>query len=272
MARVVAISSFLAHGRVGLGATVPVLQALGHEVIQLPTIILSNHPGHAQVAGQAVSPEHLDAMLDALAANGWLAGASAIITGYLPSPGHVSFAARAAREIRRLNPAAIYVCDPILGDDPKGLYIDPQAAVTIRNLLVPHADLITPNRFELSWLTGREVDRPGDCQSAAETLACRAVLATSIPAGADPAGARLLANVLIADGESLCLTTPRRHGVPHGTGDVLTALISGHLVCGPNPLGAAFKRCHGQLEQIVAHSVGREHLDLSPLTCVANLP
>ena len=272
MARVLAISSFLAHGRVGLGATVPVLQAFGHEVVQLPTVILSNHPGHARVAGQAISPEHLAAMLDALKGNGWLEGIGAVVTGYLPSPGHVGFASSAAEEIRRINPAAIYVCDPILGDDPKGLYIDPQAAAAIRDLLVPRADLITPNRFELSWLTAREVSNPGDCQSAAETLACRAVLATSIPAGTAPAGTKLLANVLVADGESLSLTTPRRQGVPHGTGDVLTALISGHLVSGPNPLRAAFERSHDQLERIVAQSVDREHLQLSPLTCVKNLP
>ena len=100
MARVLAISSFLAHGRVGLGAGVPVLQALGHEVIQLPTVILSNHPGHAAVAGQTIAPDHLGAMLAALQTNGWLADIAAIVTGYLPAPGHVQFAAEAVRLVR----------------------------------------------------------------------------------------------------------------------------------------------------------------------------
>lgn len=271
MARVLAISSFLAHGRVGLGASVPVLQALGHEVIQLPTVILSNHPGHAAVAGQPVAPEHLDALLAALEANGWLADVAAVVTGYLPAPGHVQFAATAVRLVRELSPAAVYICDPILGDDPKGLYIDPQAAAAIRDGLVPLADVITPNRFELAWLTGGDVTEPQGCRAAAETLACPAVAATSIPAGSDGAGGPLIGNVLIRNGDVLSLTAPRRKSVPHGTGDVLAALIAGHRASGV-PLDQAFTRAHGQLEGIVAASVGREHLDLSLLTCVGNLP
>lgn len=272
MARVLAISSFLAHGRVGLGASVPVLQALGHEVIQLPTVILSNHPGHAAVAGKPVTLDHLGAMLAALKANGWLANIAAVVTGYLPTPDHVQFAAEAVRLVRELSPAAVYICDPILGDDPKGLYIDPQAATAIRDLVVPLADVITPNRFELEWLTGRPVTEPEGCGATAETLACRAVVATSVPASSDGDGAPLIANVLVCNGEVSSLTSPRRNGVPHGTGDVLTALIAAHLASGTTPLNQVFANAHHQIERIVAASAGREHLDLSQLTCVANLP
>lgn len=271
MARVLAISSFLAHGRVGLGATVPVLQALGHEVIQLPTVILSNHPGHAQVAGQQVAPAHLADMRAALQANGWLAGVETVLTGYLPSPGHVVFAAETVRQVRDLNPRALYVCDPILGDDPKGLYIDDNAASAIRDRLVPLADVITPNRFELAWLTGLPVSEPAHCRAAAEALDCRAVVGTSIPSGSDGEERALIANVLVHDGEIESLATPRRPCVPHGTGDVLTALIAGHLASGA-PLNRAFAQAHRQLEGIVAASPGKEHLDLSRLTFVGNLP
>ncbi len=274
MARVLAISSFLAHGRVGLGATVPVLQALGHEVIQLPTVILSNHPGHPSVAGEAVTPSRLEDMLGALASNGWLGDIAAIVTGYLPAPGHVAFAAETVRHVRELSPKALYVCDPILGDDPKGLYIEAQAALAIRDRLVPIADVITPNRFELAWLTGEPVTDPVHCLTAAGTLRCKAVVATSIPAGTAGEGNPLIANVLIQRGEvpvSTTLTTPRRKGVPHGTGDILTALLAGHLASG-SPLEQAFARGHRQLACIVTASLGREHLDLSQLTAIRNLP
>ena len=130
MARILAISSQVARGTVGLSIIVPALHALGHEVIALPTVILSNHPGHAHSAGQPVAPHTLHKMLDALKANGWLTGINAVLTGYLPSIEHVAFAATAIKSAHAANPRkrVMVLCDPVLGDDPKGLYIDARAA------------------------------------------------------------------------------------------------------------------------------------------------
>jgi pyridoxine kinase len=133
LARVLAISSQVARGAIGLSAAVPALQALGHEVIALPTILLSNHPGYARFAGERVAAELLQRMLDALTANGWLASIDAVLTGYLPSPEHVSFARGAVEQVKQTRPRSIFVCDPVLGDDPKGLYIARDAAEAIRD-------------------------------------------------------------------------------------------------------------------------------------------
>ncbi len=89
MARILALSSHVAFGSVGLAVIVPALQWLGHEVIVIPTVLLSNHPGYARFAGDPVLPGQIAAMVDALEANGWLADTAAVITGYLPSPAHV---------------------------------------------------------------------------------------------------------------------------------------------------------------------------------------
>jgi pyridoxine kinase len=124
MARIMVISSRVAMGHVGLSIIVPALQALGHAVLEIPTILLSNHPGHAHVAGTRIDPQTLTAMVSALAANGWLTGLDAVLTGYLPTPAHVDFAAATVARLRALNGArpVVYLCDPVLGDDPKGLY------------------------------------------------------------------------------------------------------------------------------------------------------
>ena len=142
MPRVLAISSHVACGHVGLAAIVPALQALGHDVIALPTVLLSNHPGHAHVAGARVDPDQLRRMLGALEANGWLGDIDAVLTGYLPSVEHVRFAADAVAAVTQANPRAIVLVDPILGDDPKGLYIDVTAAAAIRDTLLPAATTI----------------------------------------------------------------------------------------------------------------------------------
>ena len=125
--KVMALSSQVAHGHVGLSAAVPVLHLLGCAVTAVPTVMLSNHPGWPHVAGHAVPPGDIDRMIDALEANGWLAGHDALLTGYLPGAGHVDLAARLIARIKALNPGAEIVVDPVLGDAPKGLYIDPAA-------------------------------------------------------------------------------------------------------------------------------------------------
>lgn len=263
MARILAVSSFLAHGRIGLMANAAAVQALGHEVLQFPTILLSNHPGYAHAAGERVSCALLMKMLDAMEANGWLGDISAVLTGYLPTASHVAFAQETLERVRRHSPAALYVCDPIIGDDPKGLYVDQLAAEAIRDRLVPVADVLTPNRFEISWLTGRAVGDPESTASAAAHLACQAVAATSIPQDANE-----ILNVLVAEGVTRTLASSRRARVPHGTGDVFCGLLTGLLATGLF-LPDAFVKADRVLQEVVTVSSGREDLDLAPLMHIA---
>lgn len=155
MARVLALSSHVGFGTVGLSVTVPALKALGHEVVALPTIVLSNHPGYPHTAGDKIPAVHLEKMLEALDANGWLRDTAAVFTGYLPTPSHVVAACSAIRLVRAGNASARIVCDPIFGDDPEGLYLDGATAAAMRQHLLPICDLATPNRFELAWLSGK---------------------------------------------------------------------------------------------------------------------
>ena len=159
MARILVISSQVVSGHVGLSAMVPALQAYGHDVLPVPTILLSNHPGLKPASGTRIEPATLDGIVQTLDQNGCLDRVDAVLTGYLPSAAHVAFAANAIARCRGRNPQLKVLCDPVVGDDPKGLYIDPAAAAAIRVTLVPIADIITPNRFELAWLTGHAVDR-----------------------------------------------------------------------------------------------------------------
>ncbi|MGA7115723.1 MAG: pyridoxal kinase, partial [Hyphomicrobium sp.] len=145
MARIVALSSLVARGHVGLRALIPALESFGHDVIALPTVVLSNHAAYPQVARTLISPDVLDAMAQAIEANGWFGRVDGILTGYLPSVAHVSFAEALVRRVRAANPAALYACDPVLGDEPKGLYVPEETARQIKQCLLPIADLATPN-------------------------------------------------------------------------------------------------------------------------------
>lgn len=253
MARIVVLSSWVAHGHVGLSAAAPALQALGHTVTGLPTVILSNHPGWPRVAGHPVPVEALEDMLAAIDGNGWLDGADAILTGYLPTAAHVRFACAAIERVRARAPGCRVVVDPILGDHPDGLYIAEAAAFAIRDRLVRLADVLTPNGFELGWLTGQRCATPGEVLAAAERLlgmgTAQSVLATSVPLSPRETG------VLEAGARHAALyPVPRLEGVPHGVGDVFAAFAAAGLGTGT---------ALGLLQALIRASAGAGHLRIA---------
>lgn len=230
MARVLAISSHVAYGSVGLASIVPALHWLGHEVMPLPTVVLSCNPAYPHFAGDAVPAERIVAIAEALTANGWLAGTDAVVTGYLPTRDHVSAARAAVAMVRSANPAARYLCDPVFGDEPGGLYLPEAVATAIATDLMPLADLATPNSFELAWLAKTPVGSPTEARDAARKLAAPTLLATSVPDGDNR-----LANVLVTGDDALACSVKLREDAPHGTGDMLCAMFLGQLLNGRAP-------------------------------------
>lgn len=255
MARILAISSQVARGHVGLSAIQPALQRLGHDVIALPTVLLSNHPGHPRFVGERVAPRLLASMLDALDASGWLADIDAILTGYLPSAEHVAFAADAVRRVQALSPPALYLCDPILGDDPKGIYVAPEAAEAVRDRLLPLADIATPNRFELEWLAGAQVSDVASAIAAAGRLGVADVVATSIPEGE-----RALHTLAVSRSAARSVCTERLANVPNGTGDLLSALYLSATLAEPRV--DALSMTAGAIKAVIDASRGAEELCL----------
>lgn len=259
MAKILAISSEVVRGHVGNTAARLALQCLGHEVWALPTVILSNHVGHAKVAGLRLEPKLLDEMLEALASNGWIGEIEAVMTGYLPSADHVVLAAEWIARLKRARPRLHVLCDPVLGDDPMGLYVQEDAAVAVRTHLLPIADLITPNRFELAWLTGHDVADRHSARAAARTLPVATVIGTSIPVP----GKRELENVLAGTGQTLIARVPKADGPPHGTGDLFAALYLGHVLAGRTP-AEALGRAVGGVKAALESSAGLDEMRLAP--------
>lgn len=297
MARILAISSQVVRGHIGLSAIVPALQALGHEVWPLPTIMLSNHPGHTRAAGLRTPVDKLEAMLDALAANGWLGEIDAVLTGYLPSPEHVAFAAQAIARLKAVRADARVLVDPVLGDEPKGLYIDSLAAAAIRYTLVPFADVLTPNRFELGWLAGRKLTSIEDAEAAARALGRPTVVVTSaalLPSplrgggggggsirepsvfltpsltaprqGEGPhvegVGNGQILTLLATPDTAVTFATPHRPHVAHGTGDLFSGLLLGHMLA-QRPMPEAVARAVAGVARAIEASSGRDELMLA---------
>lgn len=199
-------------------------------------------------------------MIEALAGNGWFADLNCVLSGYFASAGQVHAIVQAMRTARAAAPDLLYVLDPVLGDDPQGLYVGAEVAEAMRAELVALADVVTPNRYELAHLTGLAVSSVDDAVRAARSLGAPAVVATSIRAGPDT-----LATVLVTPDQIHVAALARQPGLPHGTGDLLAALLTGHLARGL-ALPDAFEEAHAALAAVIEASVSGDLLDLSPLT------
>jgi len=242
---------------VGNSAAVPALRALGHEVWPLPTIILSNHPAHGATAATAIKPDDLDAMLSRLAEFGWLDELDAVFAGYFRDPGQVAVTARHIESLKRKKPALKTFIDPIIGDDPRGLYVPLPVAEAIRDRLLPLADIIAPNRFELSWLAGMEVENLAQARTAVARLPTPEIIVTSFTQREG-----VLSNLLITADRVLAAHTRRRPQVPQGTGDLLSSLTLGHWLNGYN-ISESLGRAVAGIEVVLDATGTRDELALT---------
>lgn len=242
--RIMALSSRVARGRVGLSIIEPALYALGCDVLALPTIQLASRPGLGRMAGRPTPPDDLAAMLDALDADGAFGNLDAVLTGYAPTRGHVDVMVDAVTRARRASPGVRIVCDPVLGDGTR-LYLEPDAAAALRDRLAPLADLLTPNAFEMGWLAGRPdmMEDVGGLARAARAHPAGMVAVTSAP----PLLRGHLGVLLIGEGTSLMAEAHAAPGHPRGTGDLFGALLTAHLARGLSP------------EKALAQAVGGVH-------------
>lgn len=258
MARVLAISSHVVRGHVGLDATVPGLQALGHEVWALPTVILASRPGFGRMARLDPAAADLAALLAALEADGCWGMLDAVLTGYFPSANTVEVAADAVARIKAANACVRVLVDPILGDAGK-LYVAPDTAAAIRDRLLPLADIATPNLFELSWLSGgAAADRAGII-AAARQLGPAAVVVTS---ARETAGD--VTTLLVTQADTVEHRDRRHANVANGAGDLFAGLLLGHLLNKPS-LEAALAASLADLDAVLAASTNRPVLDLAAL-------
>lgn len=251
--QVLTISSQVAAGPVGNSAIVPALLALGVTPIALPTIILSSHPGHGKPEGFAVPAERLSGMLKRLMEQGFITQDSVILTGYFANAEQID----AVAQVITLFPKATYLCDPVLGDRPKGLYVPQDVALGVRDRLVPMADILTPNAFELGWLTGEDFHDKETAHAVCRSkLWGKEVVVKSIPKD------DRLVTAWFRQDSRIAFTRPKLADVPHGTGDLLSGLLAGYLAVRPS-LSDVLGLALAATEQVIAASAGKPSLDLA---------
>src|SRR5262245_3086044 len=150
---ILSIQSHVVYGHVGLQASTFPLQRLGHAVWQLPTVLYSNHLAKASFTGRKLEPRVLEELVEGLRKLDLLGRLDAVLTGYLGDAPTVPVVIAALEAARAKKKEVVFACDPVMGDDG-ALYVSKALAEAIDKELVPRADILFPNIFELQQLSG----------------------------------------------------------------------------------------------------------------------
>ena len=226
---ILSIQSHVAYGHVGNASAVFPMQRLGCEVWPIHTVQFSNHTGYGAWKGRVFDGAMIDEIVEGIADRGVLAGCDGVISGYMGSAdiGHAILSA--VERVKSENPAALYGCDPVIGDVGRGVFVRPGIPEFMRERAVRMADIVTPNQFELEYLTGeRAADLAGMRRSIAalHRLGPRIVLVTSAIMAETPAES---IDMISSDGVSLWrVRTPRLAVSVNGAGDAIMALFFVH--------------------------------------------
>ena len=246
MALALILSSFVAASRIGGAAQQYVLAAHGIDPVLAPTVMFGRNPALGS-QGQVTAPDVFARMLGDIEADAIFGMVDLVITGHFSLPEQVEIAAGVLERVREASSRPpVMVVDPILGDAPGGLYVRPDVAKAVIARLVPLADWLTPNLWELGHLAGEEITTAAGAVAAARRLGKPAVI-TSAPAGEGEIG------VLYVDAHDATLFAhPRLPKGPKGTGDLVTASFGAGLVEGLTPLAAAERAARAASQAVQA--------------------
>ncbi|MEV6344841.1 pyridoxal kinase PdxY [Actinoplanes sp. NPDC051851] len=229
--KVLSIQSAVAHGHVGNSAAVFPLQRIGVEVVPVHTVNFSNHTGYGAWRGPLIPPADVAEILLGVEERGVFPEIDAVLSGYQGGVGIGDVIVDAVRRVKAANPAAVYACDPVMGNAKSGCFVAPEIPVLLRDTVVPVADIITPNQFELGFLTGTEpasIESTLEAVDLARAMGPSTVLVTSVERPDRDEGT---IEMLAVDGAGAWLvTTPHLPFKANGSGDVTAALFTAHYV------------------------------------------
>jgi pyridoxine kinase len=232
--RIMSLQSSVAYGHVGNSAAVFPLQRIGHEVWPVHTVLFSNHTGYGAWRGPVVAASDVHEVVLGMEERGALAQVDLVLSGYQGSPEIAAVILDAVDRVKAANPGAAYACDPVMGNAESGCFVDPAIPPLIRDDVVPRADVITPNQFELGELTGAQLPPTASLEvvleaaDAARALGPATVLVTSVQHADQPPDT--LEMIAVTDAGVWSVRTPRLALHANGSGDVTAALFSAHLL------------------------------------------
>ena len=257
MYSVISIQSQVVYGHVGNSAAVFPMQSKGINVLAVPTTLLSNHPHYPTMRGKILEHKLVEDLLLGIEERGLIEKTETLVTGFLGSIEIANVVDEFISLAQKRNPHMIYVCDPVMGDDDLGVFVDENLLSIFSNKLIPKATIITPNQFELELITGRSARNIEDLQNAAERLinqTTKSIVVTGCILKDSEDG---YVETIVCENSKVHRIPIKKLPVrPCGTGDLFTALMISHLSQGKNLIlacEAAVSEVFKTLEQTLLH-------------------
>ncbi|GAB2837354.1 pyridoxal kinase PdxY [Microbacterium insulae] len=262
--KILSIQSAVAYGHVGNSAAVFPLQRIGVEVLPVYTVNFSNHTGYGSWRGPLISPDDVRDVITGIEERGVLPQIDVVLSGYQGGEGIADVILDAVERVKAANPSAIYSCDPVMGNARSGCFVAPAIPVLLRDRVVPAADIITPNQFELGFLTDTEPDTLESTLASVDRIretGPRTVLVTSVERPDRPEGT--IEMLAVDDAGAWIVQTPHIPMKANGSGDVTAALFTAHYRRTRN-LGDALARTTSSVFDLLqrTHDSGERELQL----------
>ncbi|MGW9111792.1 pyridoxal kinase PdxY [Microbacterium sp. NPDC055683] len=262
--KILSIQSAVAYGHAGNSAAVFPMQRIGVEVLPVYTVNFSNHTGYGAWRGPLIPPTDVADVIRGVEERGVFPELDAVLSGYQGSEGIADVVIDAVARVKAANPKALYACDPVMGNAKSGCFVAPAIPDLLRDRVVPVADILTPNQFELGFLTGTSPDTLESTIASADIareMGPRTVLVTSVERPDRPEGT--IEMMVVDDAGAWVVQTPYLPMKANGSGDVTAALFTSHYVAtgsAPDALARTASSVFGLLEQ--THAVGDRELQL----------
>jgi pyridoxine kinase len=255
---ILSIQSHVAYGHVGNAAAVFPLQRMGVEVWPIHTVQFSNHTGYGSWKGRVFDADMISEIVTGIEQRGVLGECDGILSGYMGSSDIGEAVLDAVTTVKRANPAGKYCCDPVIGDVGRGIFVRDGIPEFMKNKAVPAADVITPNQFELNYLSKRTSNtllQARDAVKAVHGLGPRTVLVTSLHTDETPGDSI----DLLASNEGACfiLRTPKLPLAVNGAGDAIAALFFAHYLSSGD-ISDALSRAASSVFGVLAKTVGTD--------------
>lgn len=238
---ILSIQSHVAYGYVGNRAATFPLQRLGYDVNVINTVQFSNHTGYGKWRGEIFSAEHIDQVIQGLVELGILQNCQAVLSGYLGKQEIGNEVLKAVALCRQTNPELVYLCDPVMGDIGRGIFVQPDIPSFIAEYAIPQATILTPNHFEMELLTQQNIASVASAKQACTKLKAhpnQIIIITSFRR--EGTSADELELFMSAPEGNFLISTPYLAfaKAPNGTGDLFSALFLGHYLTHHNAVKA----------------------------------
>ncbi len=227
---ILSIQSSVAYGHVGNSAATFPLMRLGVEVYPVLTVHFSNTTAYKSWRGPVLSADDVAAVVQGIDERGALEGVDAVLSGYQGSAAIGGAILDAVALVRERNPKAIYCADPVMGDVGRGFFVSPGIPEFIRDHVIPAADIVTPNQFELEFLTGLAVDSHDALLTAADALRAQGPETVLVTSAITPDADDVVGMLAVSGAEAWHIQTPRLAPTFTGSWDITAAVFLAMLL------------------------------------------